>query len=225
MGLIATTPDGQLSTNWLDSAGDFAVSGGQAIAKNAGTNEAVLVPTVSQANVKVLANVLNLKTGASAGFVARYAGPGDNNEYIGQIFNNGPSLLAQIYKKVNGVVTLLKSSTLTAAQATTFADGAGIDVTTSGAGTTLQLIINGNGTRSGTPSPLSPPDVHPGTTAASVGIRGTTGVTLATSWPRNRGSGPGRRADADYEKGLTKIQSLSYLGMGLSACEKTHCGV
>src|SRR5262249_21990211 len=114
--LVATTPDGQLSTTWLDQAGDFAQTGGAAVAQNTGTNLAVLDTTT--AFVHVSATVSGIGTiGNNAGVVAHYSGTGDNTEYVAQVVNiTGKVFQLQILKKVNGVQSTLKVLTLTTAQ-------------------------------------------------------------------------------------------------------------
>src|SRR5207253_5871245 len=68
----------QLTTNWLERAGNFTVQGGTATG-NAALNVAT-VNGVSQANEFAQADV-TLAANQYAGLVARYNGPADSNMY------------------------------------------------------------------------------------------------------------------------------------------------
>lgn len=109
--LFAATPDGQLSSDWVDKVGDFACnpSGGVSAISMATANLAVL-NGVAAANVAESVMVTNLHSGQMAGLVARYQGPGDANFYFGAINRAGNAFTARIYKNIKGVWKIIASA-------------------------------------------------------------------------------------------------------------------
>lgn len=160
---FASTTDGQLSNVWLDQSGDFITDGTHAIGQ--GSRNTAVVNGFAQANVQVSAAVSLPGTGMSAGLVARYSGPGDNNLYLGQIVNSHGTYTASVYRSLHGVWTLLASKTLTSAQF----NGSG-QLEFDAIGSSLRLLVNGTLTIA--------TDDNAITTAGSVGIRGSAGAML-----------------------------------------------
>src|SRR5262249_21350053 len=83
------TPNLQLSTNWVDRAGNFSTQGDKATG-TAALNVAT-VNGVSQADVFVQGDV-TLAPNQFAGLVGRYLGGGDNNMYFAALVQTTPTI-------------------------------------------------------------------------------------------------------------------------------------
>ncbi len=142
--LFAATPDGQLNTNWLNQAGDFALNtaGNMAGVSTTSPNLAVL-NGVTVANVSESVGVVNLLAGQTAALIARYQGLGNKNLYYGGITRTGNVFYAQIYKNINGVATALAN---VAISATVFNGTGTIQFEVEGSSLRLFVVKNGTAT-------------------------------------------------------------------------------
>jgi hypothetical protein len=108
----ANPPGNQLGANWLEQAGNYNVSTGAAVAQSK-FNLATLTNLIAT-NVAVQADISFTANNQYIGLVARYSGPGDNNEYLANITRLGPtSFQATIYRIKGGVPTRLAIDNLT----------------------------------------------------------------------------------------------------------------
>jgi hypothetical protein len=157
---FASTSDGQLSTFWTDQAGDFTLSGNQAIGSSAATNIATLNGATA-ANASESVTIGSLAPGGFAGLVASYKN--NFNMYYAGVRNTGGIFTAEIWKVVGGVQTRIKSVKLTS-----FGGGLIQFIRT---GTSLKLVV-GATTVSVTDSSI--------TAAGRVGVRGTEGTVFSS---------------------------------------------
>jgi hypothetical protein len=109
---FSTSVNNQLSSNWVEQAGNYSVATGAAVAQGA-FNLATLT-NLAAANVAVQANISFTANNQYIGLVARYSGPRDNNEYFASITRLSPtSYQVAIVRIVNGVPTTLAADHLT----------------------------------------------------------------------------------------------------------------
>lgn len=104
------TDSDSLGGNWVEQVGDLDILSSQLIG-----NSSVSLTTYSgsvEADVSVQAYV-SLSGSQAAGLVARYAGTGDQNMYVGQLVGSGGTFTAKISKNISGTWTDLASVTLT----------------------------------------------------------------------------------------------------------------
>src|SRR5262249_11924855 len=105
----------QLSHFWTDQSGNITIVNGQATGQAPGNNNIPVLNGINQADVKVTATVA-LTTNQAASLLLRHSGPLDSNFYMGQLYDNGTTVQASIWKNVGGTYTLLttgKTSTTT----------------------------------------------------------------------------------------------------------------
>jgi hypothetical protein len=125
-------PDGVfLGVGWQEDVGGFSVKSNQGA-----TSTALGVATVDgvfAADVAVTASV-NVAAGQTAGLVARYSGPKDQNYYLGRLTNNGSSVSVQLVRNAGGVSTQLFSHAISSAASGTLRFEA--------AGPSLKLFLN-----------------------------------------------------------------------------------
>ena len=158
-----TSPEAnQLTNNWINQVGNYSVNTSTGTATAVGTLDLATLIGVSVANVTVQANVTIAGVGQNAALVSRYTGSGDQNYYLGGLVNTGSGVTAYLYKNVNGVFTLLQSTTVSGG-----ATSGTLEFVTSG--TSLTLTYNGVLLLSVTDSSLS---------VGSVGMRSTAGATV-----------------------------------------------
>jgi len=109
---FTTATNQQLSSNWLNQRGNFQVSGGMA-AGHASLNIATL-NGVNAADVAVQADVnVTGAAGQSAGLVARYSGPGNQNLYLGRLVKTESGFNVELIRNVNGGSTTLFKQSVT----------------------------------------------------------------------------------------------------------------
>jgi hypothetical protein len=172
---FSSTVNGQLSSSWLNQVGSFTVANN--LVNGASALDIATLNGVNQTNVDLRANVNVAASGQFAGLVARYSGPGDMNWYWGGLYNNGSSVLAQIYVNINGNWRLLASNNVSASGSTP------IEFVVNGS--SLQLKVNGQLAASASDSELA---------SGTVGIRASAGTSVgsfsasvtsqvAASWP------------------------------------------
>src|SRR5262249_55952979 len=77
----------QLSNNWLNQVGNFAVAGG--VATGVGGLDVATVNGVSSVNEFVQADITVTGSGQAAGLITRYSGPADRNMYVGEVSRTG----------------------------------------------------------------------------------------------------------------------------------------
>ncbi len=160
-----TSPEpNQLTNNWINQAGNYSVNTGTGTAMASGTLDLATLIGISVADVTVQANVSINGMNQNAALVSRYTGSGDQNYYLGGLVNTGSSVTAYLYKNLNGVFTLLQSTTVSGG-----ATSGTLEFVTSG--TSLTLTYNGVLLLSATDSSLS---------AGSVGLRSTAGATITS---------------------------------------------
>src|SRR5262249_5799064 len=132
-----------LDRNWTVQRGNVTVNTvvGQAIGATPGNANLATVNGINQGDVRVLANV-NLGSGQTVGLGARYGGPLDRNDYLGQIPSTGNGFLASIWKNVGGAYSLLSTGQ-------TLNTGAGT-LEFEAVGPSLKLILTPQGQTRGT---------------------------------------------------------------------------
>jgi hypothetical protein len=107
-----TATNQQLSSNWLNQIGNFQVSGGLAAGQTS-LNVATL-NGINAADVSVQADVnVTGAAGQSAGLVARYSGPKNQNLYLGRLVKTGSGFKVELIRNVNGSSTTLFSQNVT----------------------------------------------------------------------------------------------------------------
>ena len=133
---FSSTPNNQLSTNWVEQTGDFTVASNTATAN--GTSMAT-VYGVSSPNVSVQSNFTLTASGQFAGVIARYQGPLANNYYLGQIYESAPGQFqAYISRSAGGSYSHLAiSPTFAGPVNSTFAVNLQVE------GSSLKLYVNG----------------------------------------------------------------------------------
>jgi hypothetical protein len=102
----------QLSTFWFNQAGDFTVQTASGTATGVGPTDLATVNGIHSADESVAATI-TLTSGQTAGLVARYAGPGDRNEYFGAIVAGAGKYTAKLSRNVRGTWTTLFTKTYT----------------------------------------------------------------------------------------------------------------
>jgi hypothetical protein len=149
-----------LGAPWTIAAGSYSIQAQAAVGVQS-LNLATI--GASLADVSVQANV-TLASGSGfshVGLVARQSGPGDANMYVGMVVRLNGSLLAQIYRNVNGTWSLLGQNAISAAGT--------IGLRFDAIGTTLNLYVNGVLEVTATDSALA---------AGSVGVRSSASVSI-----------------------------------------------
>lgn len=107
-----------LSSSWVSRAGSFSAGGAGIQSGSASVNLATLY-NLTQGDVSVQADVTLPSAGVhSAGLVARYAGSGDKNMYLGSITASNGVFTAYISRNLYGVWTTLGSAKVTTATGT-----------------------------------------------------------------------------------------------------------
>lgn len=106
-----------LGGTWTNQVGRFTSNGQTASAAVSGPSVATL-NTAPAANVTVQADVDVAIAGQAAGLVARASKVRDTNLYFARLINNGSSVVAQIWRSVNGTKKLLAGQTVTVAAGT-----------------------------------------------------------------------------------------------------------
>jgi hypothetical protein len=97
---------------WRERAGNFSLNGATATAAASGASLALLNPTfVSSLDATVEVDY-DLNTGSFAGLIARADSAG-RNFYQAGVVRSGSTLLAALYRVVNGVSTVLASTAIT----------------------------------------------------------------------------------------------------------------
>ena len=130
-----TSPEaGQLTSNWINQVGNFSVNTSTSTASGFGSLDLATLSGVSIANVTVQANVA-VTVGQAAALVSRYTGSGDQNYYLGGVFNTGSGVQVFLYSNVNGNFNLLQSKMVNATSGT-------LILTTEG--NSLSLSYNGS---------------------------------------------------------------------------------
>src|SRR5262249_12154352 len=144
-----------LGNNYTISVGALAIHSNQLVTTAPGLSLAAYSGAVAS-DVSVQADVVVASTGFShAGLIARYAGTGDSNMYLGTIVGSNGSFTAQIWRNVAGAWTQLTSKAV--------ATGTGT-LRLVVLGDSLQLFLNGNLVGSTVDSALQGPGL--------VGVRG-----------------------------------------------------
>ena len=159
---ITGLTNGQLNRYWSIQSGDYVDNAGTLTGQSSGVNLAT-VNGVSETTETVSATI-TLTTGQYAGLVTRYAGPGVQSMYFGEIVAGSGSYTAYIYSIVNGVWTQLASQTYSGS-----VTGAVLEFAVSGPSLTLKL--NSITKATATDSTL--------TSAGSVGILSSGGATIS----------------------------------------------
>lgn len=109
--------DQQLGSSWLNQGGSFQVAGG--VATGLAKADVATVNGIQSADVSVQADVnVTGAVGQSAGLVARYSGPVDQNLYAGRLVRTATGFLAQLVRDRNGVRTTLFSRPVAGATGT-----------------------------------------------------------------------------------------------------------
>ena len=98
-----------LGPGWNVNAGTFTVAFGKA--------SAVAGQAIGSLNQLVAADIslqadVNVGVGKDLGLIARYAGTGTTNYYMGRIVHTGGAFFAEIFKSVNGTLTKLASASV-----------------------------------------------------------------------------------------------------------------
>ena len=96
-----------LGSSWTEQVGDSDISSNQLLGND--SVSLATYTTTTEADVSVQATVA-LSGSQTAGLVARYAGSGDQNMYVGQLVGSGGSFTAKISKNVSGTWTDLASA-------------------------------------------------------------------------------------------------------------------
>jgi hypothetical protein len=91
---------------WTQRAAPFIVQNQQATAVNAAGVSLATLNTAPAGDVTVQADVTLAAAGATAGLIARYAGPDQNNYYLATIYNNNGVYQAYIFLRTNTFVQL-----------------------------------------------------------------------------------------------------------------------
>jgi hypothetical protein len=150
----------QLSSFWLNQAGNFQVAGG--VATGVGPLNLATVNGISTVNATIQADVnVTGAAGQSAGVVGRSSGPGDKNNYFAGLVHTGSGFRVELWRTVNGVRKRLASHTV--------ATGSGtlrLDLT----GDSLKVSVNGVQVLSVTDSGIA--------AAGQVGMRASAGATM-----------------------------------------------
>jgi hypothetical protein len=119
--------DGELGLNWVDQLGETEVKGNQAVSRVVDPNGNTLdklyaistLNGLNAADVTVQADVSLAATGVNtAGVVARYGGPGNNNMYWGALYANNGVFQVVLYVSVNGNWTQLAAATVSSGTGT-----------------------------------------------------------------------------------------------------------
>ena len=159
-----TTPTlgNQLSTNWIEHAGNFTVNTGAGAATGQKAFNEATVANLSLANVTVQADASFSAAGQYFGLLARYAGPGDANAYLGQVVSLAAGRVqVNIFKNVAGHWISLATKAVA-----NFAGAVKFQVV----GHTLGLTIDGKLILSVTDASI--------TAAGAVGVRASSGVAI-----------------------------------------------
>ncbi len=159
---ITGLSNGQLNGYWNIQSGDYVDNADTLTGQSSGVNLAT-VNGVSETTENVSATI-TLTTGQYAGLVTRYAGPGVQNMYFGEIVAGSGTYTASIYRIVNGVWTQLASQTYSGS-----VTGAVLEFAVGG--TSLTLTLAGTTVATATDSTL--------TGAGSVGILSSGGATIS----------------------------------------------
>jgi hypothetical protein len=148
-----------LSTAWTIQAGNFTVFN-QAAAGSGAIDLATVNAVLPQSDADLSADVSVTAVGQEAGLAARYGGPGDQNDYEGELSDTASGFVASLVRNVNGVRTILASQSA--------ASGSG----------SLRLVVSGSSLELFFNSTLvaSANDVALG--AGGLGMRATAGATL-----------------------------------------------
>jgi hypothetical protein len=157
---FGTATNQQLSSSWLNRAGNFQVAGG--VATGVGPLNLATLNGFSTANVTVQADVnVAGAAGRSAGLVGRSSGPGDTNNYFAGLVNTGAGFRVELWRTVNGVRTRLTSHTVATGSGT-------LKLVLSG--TSLTVFFNNVQVLSATDTGIAGP--------GTVGMRASAGATV-----------------------------------------------
>jgi hypothetical protein len=127
-------PNQQLSSFWLNQAGNFQINTANGTATAIGPLDLATVNGMSSADETVSATV-SVAAGQEAGLAARYAGPGNQNEYVGQVAGENGKYTASLLRNVRGVWTTLFSHAYTGS-----VSGAALELDV--VGSSLRLLLN-----------------------------------------------------------------------------------
>lgn len=100
-----------LSNTWIEQQGNFQLSGSRATSSPTHASIAV-VNGINIADVAVSADIQASGSDGGVGLLARQNGSQNQNFYYGGVINRGGVYSAEIYRVVNGVWTLLGSTSL-----------------------------------------------------------------------------------------------------------------
>ena len=108
-----------LGLGWTENVGGFSVSNEAAVASSGRLNIATvdLALGATSANVSVQANISSLAPGQYFGLLARYAGTGDQNYYLGGLDATATGYQIYIYRNIAGAFTPLFTTNVTTTKA------------------------------------------------------------------------------------------------------------
>ena len=152
----------QLTSSWTKQVGSFTVDTTAHTATAVSANNLATVNGINNANEAVSA-VITLSAVKTAGLVARYAGTGDRNMYMGNVKATSTGYAANLYRNINGTWTQLFTKTYAGPVTNATLE---FDVV----GSSLRLYLNGALVAYASDTKL--------TAAGSVGMRATAGAVL-----------------------------------------------
>lgn len=98
----------QLSRAWLETRGNFAITGGALVARAAGVSAAKVNGLI--AGDAVIEADVQVRAGQLAGLVAHWSGPGDANAYVARLTGvTATTFTVSLWRNVNGTWRLLGS--------------------------------------------------------------------------------------------------------------------
>lgn len=98
----------QLSRAWLETRGNFAITGGALVARAAGVSAAKVNGLI--AGDAVIEADVRVRAGQLAGLIARWSGPGDANAYVVRLTGvTATTFTVSVWRNVNGTWRLLGS--------------------------------------------------------------------------------------------------------------------
>ncbi len=151
----------QLTSNWINLIGNYQVNTSTGTATGSDSLNLATLTGLSVTNSMLQAKVAVTVSGQAEDLISRYTGPGDENYYLGSVYNTGSGVEAYLYSNVNGNFTLLDSTTVLATSGTLVLVTEGNSLSLSYNGTMLFSVEN---------TAISGP--------GGVGIRGNAGATV-----------------------------------------------
>jgi hypothetical protein len=146
--LSAGGSNGQLSTAWLNQAGNIQITNG--VASGAASANVATVNGIIAADATIQADIALSASGQAAGVIARYAGSGDQNMYYARIIQTSSTTYsAQLLVNIGGRWTTLRSQTIGSGTGTLQLAISGSNMTISFAGNTLFTVIDSSITLAG----------------------------------------------------------------------------